>query len=78
MNGTGTSSTSKSCCSSEGKEKASCADSEECKATCGGTCDKATCDKPCCKTEGTVAPPTNDSLSVSQPSGEAQNPPTGH
>ena len=78
MNGTGTATTDKACCSSEGKEKASCADSEECKATCGETCDKATCDKPCCKTEGAVAPPTNDSLSISKPSGEAQNPPTGH
>ena len=77
MNGTGTSSTGKACCSSEGKDKASCADSEECKATCGGTCDKATCDKPCCKKDAAVAPPTNDSLSISKPSGEAQNPPSG-
>jgi K(+)-stimulated pyrophosphate-energized sodium pump len=37
----------KSCCS---EDAATCSgESEECKATCGGKCDKATCDKPCCK-----------------------------
>jgi K(+)-stimulated pyrophosphate-energized sodium pump len=79
MNGTGGTSMikGKSCCAGDEKS-ASCSESEECKATCGGTCDKATCDKPCCKTDGSVDPPTNDSLSISKPSGEAQNPPTGH
>ena len=52
MSGTGAAATKseKSCCS--GDKAASCSgESEECKATCGGTCDKANCDKPCCATE---------------------------
>lgn len=33
------------CCS---KNETGCADTEECKKTCEGKCDEATCDKPCC------------------------------
>jgi hypothetical protein len=61
MSGTGAAATKseKSCCS--GDKAASCSgESEECKATCGGTCDKAICDKPCCATESKNASNVKD------------------
>ncbi|MEZ5047144.1 MAG: sodium-translocating pyrophosphatase [Chitinophagaceae bacterium] len=67
----------KSCCA--GKDKSSCTESEECKETCGGTCDKATCEKPCCAsaregdaTATSVALPDNTSIAVSKGSLEDQ------
>lgn len=51
----GKSASGKACCS-EGTEKGHCAGDAECEKNCGGTCDKATCDKPCCaKGEGAKA-----------------------
>jgi len=58
-------STEKPCCA--GDKAASCSgDTEECKATCGGTCDKATCDKPCCATADKNTPPVKDTTIQNQ------------
>jgi K(+)-stimulated pyrophosphate-energized sodium pump len=67
MSGTGAAATKseKSCCAAD--KAASCSgDSEECKATCGGTCDKATCDKPCCATGDKNTPPVKDTTLQNQ------------
>jgi K(+)-stimulated pyrophosphate-energized sodium pump len=67
MSGTGAAATKseKSCCAAD--KAASCSgDSEECKATCGGTCDKATCDKPCCATADKNTPPVKDTTIQNQ------------
>jgi K(+)-stimulated pyrophosphate-energized sodium pump len=67
MSGTGAAATKseKSCCAAD--KTASCSgDSEECKATCGGTCDKAACDKPCCATGDKNTPPVKDTTIQNQ------------
>jgi K(+)-stimulated pyrophosphate-energized sodium pump len=67
MSGTGAAATKseKSCCS--GDKAASCSgESEECKAACGGTCDKATCEKPCCAAESKNTPAVKDTTLQNQ------------
>jgi K(+)-stimulated pyrophosphate-energized sodium pump len=54
-------------CESEGGEKASgcCtpdAKAVDCEKECGGTCDKATCEKPCCVSARKNTPAVNDTL----------------
>jgi hypothetical protein len=57
--------TEKPCCA--GDKAASCSgDTEECKATCVGTCDKATCDKPCCATADKNTPQVKDTTIQNQ------------
>jgi hypothetical protein len=67
MSGTGVAAikSEKPCCA--GDKAASCSgDTEECKATCGGTCERATCDKPCCSTGDKNTPPVKDTTLQNQ------------